>query len=567
MAHVLSNAAPSPSFRSKPDDTRRISYSFTAATENTYGTATVDALSIMCQLRRITKDHPEDGTLDLLFHLSHSLTKMGLYNTASELLDHLGHIYDRRSNESSDNPNDEAKLRLALILADRAECFRGTDQYSEAESFIRVAITMYSDLIRNRSEYRPSVASALFQCALTLRNMGYHDKAVKTYSEALSVQRLLSYISPDLPRSLLQVSQYLTSLNRDEDALMVAREADYTSHLLIHQDPFSKGLLLRSLHILGRCLSALGRHEEALTVAHEEISQQRLVSADVPTLGLAASLMTKVAYQERSKQSKIAFELVEEAAGILRRLRNEGEPMSASFASTLSKVAGFFWIAQRFEEGFEFAQEAVAGYRELSLQRPQQPTEEYALTLRMASYWFMHINRHEDAMHAILESADTLRAIRQIPPPIRGRMLSGVLLQASYLFEHKGAHDEALAAAQESADILNAFAAEDSQNFNPELALCLQHLARCFHAKGMTDEALQADQRSAACYRATAKASPKDFDQGHASPALSGLGGGVMESSSIFNALCDDVASLQLHEKAALPQMQLEAGERMVIAS
>jgi tetratricopeptide (TPR) repeat protein len=222
-----------------------------------------------------------------------------------------------------------------------------------------------------------------------LSAQGNHAGSVSACREAIQIFRDLVTREPDtylphLSQALHNFGLSLRDLKRHQEALEALQE----SVAIQRNSPYRQSDLFRaslasSLDALGICLHELGRSSEAARVMEEGIGLQKGISRDdleplwhtSSRLNLGLVLETMGRYQE-------AFDWTQEAVDLCRELANDRpDAFTAQLAQGLSNLSSSLAALQRSEEALSCAWEATTLFGELATERPWSFISSYARSM------------------------------------------------------------------------------------------------------------------------------------------------------------------------------------------
>ena len=262
----------------------------------------------------------------------------------------------------------------------------------------------------------------------------------------------------------------LSDLGRHEDALQVSPESvrQYRALAESRPDAFLPDLAM-SLNNLGNQLSALGRHEEALQSSQEAVLRYRALAESQPSALLPALAMS---------------------------LNNLGTRLSA---------------LGRHEEALQATQEAMEHYRALAEARPDAFLPDLAASHYNLGLGLSALGRHQEALQATQEAVQLHRALAATHPDTLLSDLAMSLDNLGNMLSTLGRREEALQATQEAVQLHRALAATHPDTLLSDLAMSLDNLGNMLSTLGRREEALQASQEATEHYRVLADSRPDVF--------------------------------------------------------
>ena len=265
------------------------------------------------------------------------------------------------------------------------------------------------------------LADSLHNLSNSFSNLGERENALATIEEAVSLDRELTRVLPDVGRpklatSLNSLSNRLSDLGQREKALAASKEAVEISRDLATSRPDAfLPELANCLNGRSICLHNLGRQEEALAAIEEAVAIRRdLVTghSDAFRPDLASSLLNLSAYLSNLGRREDAFAASEEATTIGRDLAAASpEAFRPDLARSLINLSNRFFDLGGQEEGLDAIEEGVMLCRDLAAIHPDTFRPHLAMCLNNLSRRFFDLCRQEEAFDAIEEAVATLREL------------------------------------------------------------------------------------------------------------------------------------------------------------
>ncbi|MFB7678367.1 tetratricopeptide repeat protein [Kitasatospora purpeofusca] len=321
---------------------------------------------------------------------------------------------------------------------------------------------------------------------------------------------------PGLATSLNNLSNWLGSLGRGEEALAAAQEATVIRRALAVADPLKHfpdfAMALNNLAIR---LSRMGRQEESLAAIQEATGQYRTlvqIAPDtyLPDLAMALNnLAIRLGEMERNEEGLAA---AEEAVGHYRTLASASPDIHLpDLAMALNNLAVRLRSLGRHEDGLAAFQEAVGHYRALAAANPDIHLNKLAGSLHNLAVQVRDLGKHEEGLAATEEAVGHYRTLASASPDIHLPDLAMALNNRAVQLGVLGRCEESLAAVQEAITICRTVARARPGAHLPDLALGLRIFAIELGEMGRHEEGLAALQESVSRYRVLAAAKPRTY--------------------------------------------------------
>jgi tetratricopeptide (TPR) repeat protein len=303
------------------------------------------------------------------------------------------------------------------------------------------------------------------------------------------------FFTPDLARSLNNMSIRFSDMGRREEALEAIEEATklYRELAVSRPDTFHPDLAM-SFHNMSKPLSDLGRHEEALAASEEAVELYRELDASRPEAfrpALAGSLNSLSNRLGDLGQREESLAAIEEAVELFRELAaSRPDAFRPDLAMSLNNLSNSLGKLGRREEALAGIEEAVEIRRELAASRPDAFRPDLARSLTNLSGRLSHLGRREEALAAIEEAVDLHRELAASRPDAFRPALAMSLNNLTRPLSDLGRREEALVAIEEAVEIRRALVASWPDTFRPDLAMSLTNLSDRLSALGRREEAL-----------------------------------------------------------------------------
>jgi hypothetical protein len=365
------------------------------------------------------------------------------------------------------------------------------------------------------------VADLLNQLSNRLSDLGRDDEALATIEEAVAIGRRLADEDPDtfltdLSRSLTNLSLRLYNVGRYREALEAGEEAVAVDRALADADP--EGFLpalSASLNNYSNALEIVGRDEEALVAIEETVAINRdLAKADpdvfLPNLAVSlSSLFNRLNMVGRDEEALVA---IREAVAVGRDLVDANpDAFLPELAASLNNLSISLAALGRNEQALAAAEESVAIQRRLADIRPDAFVSGLAESLNNLSVWLDRLDRDEEALAAIEETVAIKRRLAEANPDASLADLAGSLNNLATLLDDLGRTEHALAAVDEAVAIGRNLVDADPDVFLPNLGMSLINLALILGGLDRDKEALAAREEAVAISRGLAEARPQAF--------------------------------------------------------
>jgi tetratricopeptide (TPR) repeat protein len=457
-------------------------------------------------------------------------------------------------------PQAKASATLISQLPDRS-----TGLAALAATLASQAVDYYRQLTAARPDaFTPDLARSLNNLSSRLGDLGRLEDALAAVEDAVNLYRQLAAAQPDafipdLAQFLHNLSSRLAAVGRFEDALAAVEEAVslYRRLVAARPDAFTAHLA-QSLNNLSSRLAAVGRREDALAAVEEAVSlYRRLVAArpDAFTAHLAQSLNNLSSRLAAVGRREDALTAVEQAVSLHRQLAATWpDAFTPDLAGSLNSLSNRLGDLGRLESTLAAIEEAVRIRRQLAAARPDPFTPDLAMSLNNLSNRLGDLGRLEDALVAIEEAVSFYRQLAAARPgpftPKLAMSLNNLAVQLGSL----GRLEDALAAIEEAVSLRRQLVAARPEAFTPDLAQSLHNLSSGLGALGRREDALAAVEEAVSLRRQLVVARPDAFipDLARSLHSLSHVlaGQGPIEDAL---AAVEEAASLYRQLAAARP--------------
>ena len=321
------------------------------------------------------------------------------------------------------------------------------------------------------------LADSLHNLSNSFFNLGERENALATIEEAVSLDRELTRVLPDVGRpklatSLNSLSNRLSDLGQRENALAAVEEAVKISRDLAtsRHDAF-RPELANCLNGQSICLHNLGRYEEALAA-------------------------------------------IEEAVAIRRDLvTGHSDAYRPDLASSLLNLSTYLSNLGRREDALAASEEATKIGRDLAAASPDAYRPHLVVYLNNLSNHLSKLGQHDDALAVIKEAVALGRDLTAASPEAFRPDLARSLINLSNRFFDLGGQEKGLAAIEEGVMLYRDLAAIHPDTFRPHLAMCLNNLSRRFFDLCRQEKAFDAIEEAVATLRELFLAQPMAFEQ------------------------------------------------------
>ena len=368
------------------------------------------------------------------------------------------------------------------------------------------------------------LADSLHNLSNSFSNLGERENALATIEDAVSLDRELTRILPDVGRpklatSLNSLSNRLSDLGQREKALAASKEAVEISRDLAtspRPDTFLPELA-NCLNGRSICLHNLGRQEEALAAIEEAVAIRRdLVTghSDAYRPDLASSLLNLSAYLSNLGWREDALAVSEEATTIGRDLAAASpDAYRPHLVVYLNNLSNHLSKLGQHDEALAVIKEAVALGRDLTAASPEAFRPDLAKSLINLSNRFFDLGGQENGLAAIEEGVMLYRDLAAIHPDTFRPHLAKSLSNLSIRFFDSGRQGEALDAIEEAVALGRGLAAASPDAFRRDVATYLNNLSNHLSNLGRHDEALALIKEAVTTLREPFLAQPTAFEQ------------------------------------------------------
>ena len=321
------------------------------------------------------------------------------------------------------------------------------------------------------------LADSLHNLSNSFSYLGERENALATIEDAVSLDRELTRILPDVGRpklatSLNSLSNRLSDLGQREKALAASKEAVEISRDLATSRPDTfLPELANCLNGRSICLHNLGRQEEALAA-------------------------------------------IEEAVAIRRDLvTGHSDAYRPDLASSLLNLSAYLSNLGRREDALAASEEATTIGRDLAAASPDAYRPHLVVYLNNLSNHLSKLGQHDEALAVIKEAVALGRDLTAASPEAFRPDLARSLINLSNRFFDLGGQEKGLAAIEEGVMLYRDLAAIHPDTFRPHLAMCLNNLSRRFFDLCRQEKAFDAIEEAVATLRELFLAQPMAFEQ------------------------------------------------------
>ena len=321
------------------------------------------------------------------------------------------------------------------------------------------------------------LADSLHNLSNSFSNLGERENALATIEDAVSLDRELTRILPDVGRpklatSLNSLSNRLSDLGQREKALAASKEAVEISRDLATSRPDTfLPELANCLNGRSICLHNLGRQKEALAA-------------------------------------------IEEAVAIRRDLvTGHSDAYRPDLASSLLNLSAYLSNLGRREDALAASEEATTIGRDLAAASPDAYRPHLVVYLNNLSNHLSKLGQHDEALAVIKEAVALGRDLTAASPEAFRPDLARSLINLSNRFFDLGGQEKGLAAIEEGVILYRDLAAIHPDTFRPHLAMCLNNLSRRFFDLCRQEKAFDAIKEAVATLRELFLAQPMAFEQ------------------------------------------------------
>ncbi|MGX1886960.1 acyl carrier protein [Streptomyces sp. NPDC055287] len=374
------------------------------------------------------------------------------------------------------------------------------------------------DLPQNAPDRLPRLARALNELSNRLSDLGRQEEALAAVEEATDAFQLLARADPasylhDFAKALNNLSNRMSDLGRREDALTIIESAVRIRQRLAGAS-FAEHFpdYAMALNNLSSRLAELGRHEEALETANQALSAHRLL-ADIdpdtyrPELAkITSNYAVRLAALGRRQEALTALESVLTTCHDLAESRPDA--YLPDLAMVLGNVSVELGALGRHQEALAASEEAVATYRSLAESQPGAYLPDLARVVSNLSARLRAVGRHQDALDAAEQAVAMYRGLAEAHPDA---YLADLATALDRLFIRRAVlnrTDKALAAVVQAVALYRDLAARLPDVHLPDLARNLHSLAIALVALGRRQEALAAVEEAITIRRNLAAAAP-----------------------------------------------------------
>jgi len=293
-----------------------------------------------------------------------------------------------------------------------------------------------------------------------------------------------------------------------------------------------------ALHSLSLAQLMGGQNDWGLQPMQEAVALYRQLADKMPDeftrkLAMALGNLANILNQQNEPDTVAALNTAKEATNLYRELnRNQPDSFRGKLALSFSiqaiilcKIHSF--DAGQCEQAVSMLQEAIATYRKLAAEEPEEYLSELASAVNNFAYIQYRLGQFEFALPDAQESVDLFRQlVAKSPDESRFELARSLSNQAKILFS-LGRHEEAYQTGKEAVGILRKLAAlrpsgfenelveslcnlidicrklfvANPEAFRPELAELLNEKAMCMGNLGAYKEALLAIQEAVPLFR------------------------------------------------------------------
>ncbi|MFE6447480.1 tetratricopeptide repeat protein [Nocardiopsis dassonvillei] len=272
----------------------------------------------------------------------------------------------------------------------------------------------------------PSLATSLHNQAVRLGDLGQHEKALSSSTEAVRIRQSLAQRSPDaylpdLAKSLHNKAVDLSNLGQHEMALETISRAVRIRRKLAQKDPDNyMPALADSLNSLGNRLGDLGRVRQALEPLSQAVRIRRNLTRQRPDIhlaNLAASLNNLAARLVALGRGKESLTAINEAVRIRRTLAQRNpDAHLPELATSLNNQALDLGDLGRHKQALTVMTEAVLIRRKLAHERPDAYLPDLATSLHNQASLLGTLERHEEALVPIAEAIKIRQTFARMRP-------------------------------------------------------------------------------------------------------------------------------------------------------
>lgn len=311
---------------------------------------------------------------------------------------------------------------------------------------------------QNIVTYGPNLADALELSASDCCQMQRHTEAIRFRREAMDVWRELTQrdntsYGHRLENSLRHLALDFSQLQDSSDKIAPRYEAVAIWRELTERNasPYGAGDPVRSLYEMGRSLSQLGRHDEALAFYYEAVKARR-PQANVNSTTLDYSYFESLRAMSWClsclNRDMEAVPWIHECVNGFRKLGLHEELFMA--LDTQSVV-----LAQinKFEMAISASQEAVQGFRLLSDLDSHRYHPGLAPILHNLSVHLCSLGQYDQALKSAEESLAIYRTLTSNIPLKCDQYFAGTLRRYAFILEQVGRSEEAAQARDEASEV------------------------------------------------------------------------------------------------------------------
>lgn len=368
-------------------------------------------------------------------------------------------------------------------------------------------------------ERRADRVQELGEFAQLLAELDRDGEAIAVAREALARARALADGHPEPGRrALVDALDLLGCLyadhGLDEQALELTGEALDEARKLD-----DRRRLAGVLNNFGNRLGALGRSEAALEIARETVALYEQLEAEAGDAGsfTAALALARtnlgVSYAALGRHDE-ALAASRAAVDAYRSLAERDPGKRPALARALNNLGAGLAVAGREQDALACAEEAVAHYREaLAGASPWATRFELAGALdNLASRLFL-LGREDEHFEPLEQAAEHWRALAEerdhgalVPALARARIKLGERRS------RRGELEAAVASSLEAAELLRGLVAEDHEAYAPLLGRALMQASVDLSSLDRDAEALAASEEAVAIYRELVAIRPEDYE-------------------------------------------------------
>jgi tetratricopeptide (TPR) repeat protein len=402
---------------------------------------------------------------------------------------------------------------------------QGCDE--EALELSAQCVVLYRNLARSRPlEHLPELARVLNNHADHLSEVGLLDEAEAVAAEAVSHFQVLAGDVVGTYRSELAVSldthaRRLSACGQSQRALERSAEAVDLLRRLAGEEPAAYvPELARVLENQAILLVETGERSRACRVIEDALALRRRAEQYEPEAhreDLAAALSMAAALTAAYDQMRALAYRVEGIA-VWRRLADADEDYGPNLAEALRDHAIALSRAGRRAATLKAAEEAVALYRDLLENDPEQFFADFAAALNTESIGWTELDWADPAAHAdrALSAADEAQAVWQrlaTRDPETREVSLGVSHHLRALnLSRLGRPEEAVAAAQDALRFWRGLAEEEPDAYDNDIAGALITLADVLSRADRHEEALGPARQAVEYYAPLVAAQDADDD-------------------------------------------------------